>query len=1168
MNPPPNASNDRDEAFIRFAKERWLLSDQEATRCLKRCRETGRPAFEVAQELMLLSTSMTLIIEDLATGLESATGAPASPAPAKPGPAIGTSVKSPAAEDTSPLGRYQIERELGRGAMAIVYEAHDSKLDRRVALKVLSGTLAGDMDRPRFEQEARSLAKLGKHANVVGIYDVGSEGDIAFFTMELVQGESLDQWLGSQPRSLREIVTMVAEAARGLGHVHAHGVLHRDVKPQNILVANDGRCLVGDFGLARPREVDTRLTATGMILGTPIYMAPEQGVNIEDLSPAADVYALGVVLYEALCGDLPFNGESVVELLLTKAQDDAPPLRSKRPDLPVALEAMVMRCLDRRRERRYADGAAFAQALDQWLETKTSAQPPRLPPAPAAPPAQVAPPRKLVTGPTLVTAATVCVFAAMGLVAIQVDRHRAESKDQATLPPAQPASGADVAVQVAILKPATDLLSDDGVVSVEGRIIAGNAKEVWIGTQPVEVSEGRFEAEVSLEDGRHQLVVRLEPEAEPLASVRIRVDTSAPLVSVTAPTAGVVTSSSLVLVRGTVEDAHLETVQLSDGTPLTLAEEGSFHHEMVLPDQDGEVVVELVARDRVGNETRHPIRLVVDRTPPRIVLDHEETLVSAVGAEVTLQGRVEDAHPGTLLVDGQARSLDADGRFHVSLDVANEGSRETLLQAQDTVGLRSPEQRVSIIGDGTPPRIEIEEPLENLATQNSQVSVRGRVADTHGVDMVTVQGQTVVLASDGAFSTSVPVTEGETRIEVVAEDAAGNRTSLTRTVTQDLTPPTIRLLSEIPKMAWGRDQRRLAIKGTVDEPGCTVTVNGEPATLSGNLFEALIKLSPKENLIEIVARDRAGNQQRETAQVVYHTTKPKLPEGTWWKPTPEQLTYAKRSKRILWFENAIDMRLVLIPPGKFLMGRPEQDRTHPWAATQHPVTLTQGFYIGATEVTHGQFRHFRNTNSEPFQGRQLNHPNQPVTFVSWDNCQRFCQWLTEKHGGGKLVYRLATEAEWEYACRAGTTTRYFWGTNPDLAAKYANGTDEVSLEELDLDPKDSRIKEGYNLPSTHDDGFRVSAPVGSFQPNPWGLFDMIGNVIEWCQDRMGPNSGDAVTNPLGPDQGAKRVIRGGSWMTGGQKSLEASRRSATAATTLIERLGFRVVAVPAGEKRR
>jgi eukaryotic-like serine/threonine-protein kinase len=240
--------------------------------------------------------------------------------------------------------RYELERVLGTGGMATVFCAFDTVLERKVALKILHEQFAADDDYvARFDNEARAAARL-THPNIVTVIDRGAQDGRRFIVFEHVDGETLKQLAGRDgPLSVEIVLRLGADVARGLAFAHSNGIVHRDVKPQNVLVDDHGRAKVTDFGIARTGTASGH-TETGTILGTGSYISPEQARG-ERAGPASDVYALGAVLHELLTGRPPYDGPSLVAVAMSHVRDPVPDVAAERPDCPAELAALVERCL-------------------------------------------------------------------------------------------------------------------------------------------------------------------------------------------------------------------------------------------------------------------------------------------------------------------------------------------------------------------------------------------------------------------------------------------------------------------------------------------------------------------------------------------------------------------------------------------------------------------------------------------------------------------------------------------------------------------------------------------------------------------------------------------------------------------------------------------------------
>jgi serine/threonine-protein kinase len=255
-------------------------------------------------------------------------------------------------------GRYEVERTLGGGGMAVVYLARDGELGRPVALKVLAENLADDAElRHRFVREARLAARLS-HPNVVRVYDAGEEDGRPYIVMECVEGESLAELLRREGRlDPDRVAELGTQACAGLEHAHRAGLVHRDVKPANLLLTEDGTLKVADFGIAHAVG-GTRVTEVGTVLGTAAYLSPEQALG-EQVTPAADLYSLGTCLYELLAGEPPYGHETLGELFSRREAGPPPPLRG----VPRRLEAAILRCLERDPRERPASAAELARSL-------------------------------------------------------------------------------------------------------------------------------------------------------------------------------------------------------------------------------------------------------------------------------------------------------------------------------------------------------------------------------------------------------------------------------------------------------------------------------------------------------------------------------------------------------------------------------------------------------------------------------------------------------------------------------------------------------------------------------------------------------------------------------------------------------------------------------------
>ncbi|MFZ0449503.1 MAG: serine/threonine-protein kinase [Desulfatiglandaceae bacterium] len=266
------------------------------------------------------------------------------------------------------LGRYLIQEEIGKGGMGIVYRAYDPEIDRNLALKVLRSDQAEDEEIVRrFVREAKAAGRL-THPNIVIIYDVGEDKGRAFIAMELLSGLSLENMIRKGPLPLKDAFFLAGQIAHALHYAHRKGVIHRDIKPSNIIIDGVGQVKITDFGIARVQDVALQeQTRTGEILGTPTYMSPEQ-IQGKKVGGSADLFSLGLILYEMISGEKPFKGDSIVSLFHAILNEQPIPLKRKISGLSGDVDKIVLKALEKDPSKRYDSGDDFARALLEFQE--------------------------------------------------------------------------------------------------------------------------------------------------------------------------------------------------------------------------------------------------------------------------------------------------------------------------------------------------------------------------------------------------------------------------------------------------------------------------------------------------------------------------------------------------------------------------------------------------------------------------------------------------------------------------------------------------------------------------------------------------------------------------------------------------------------------------------
>ena len=265
-------------------------------------------------------------------------------------------------------GRYQIVKELGKGSMGVVYQAYDPQIDRSVAIKVLrQDRLTSEAFIQRFLREAKAIGRLS-HPNIVTVYDVGEDQGTIYIAMEFLEGEPLHKIMEGKRFGLQEILHLGIQAAETLDYAHRKGIIHRDVKPSNIILQSSGQIKITDFGIAHIEDTSASVqTQSGEILGTPAYMSPEQVMG-QPIDGRSDLFSLGIILYELSSGKRPFGGENLTAIFHSITQTNPPEPAKINPDIPQNLSQIILKCLRKTPDKRFETGKTLAAALESCLK--------------------------------------------------------------------------------------------------------------------------------------------------------------------------------------------------------------------------------------------------------------------------------------------------------------------------------------------------------------------------------------------------------------------------------------------------------------------------------------------------------------------------------------------------------------------------------------------------------------------------------------------------------------------------------------------------------------------------------------------------------------------------------------------------------------------------------
>jgi formylglycine-generating enzyme required for sulfatase activity/serine/threonine protein kinase len=1117
------------------------------------------------------------------------------------------------ADEIGRLGAYRILKVLGQGGMGVVFQAHDPKLKRLCAIKAMRPEVASRAGmKDRFLREAQAAAAL-ESDYVVPIYQVDEDNGAPYIAMPFLKGMSLEDWLQTRQREKPDsklkpqvILKLARDIARGLAEAHAAGLIHRDIKPANIWLDSkvSGRARILDFGLARLTEGtgDQHLTQSGMVLGTPAYMAPEQAEG-EKLDGRADLFSLGVIVYRLCTGELPFKGNSTLATLAALVTRDPPPPAAVNPATPPALSDLVMWLLRKDREARIGSAKEVlteVQRLERELAAGTTSESQfaseSISEADAA----------SVSSSPVVEAASVgktgdASFSASTMLQVAGDITASQlGRLNRVFPPnrrwtAFAAAAAAIVLAGIVLYWATD----KGTVRIEinapgitAQFDDDGATLSQADRQPIKLSSGKhglrikygaleFETDkfvlprgetidlkVELLPGKVQVVqgnktIGERPWPPAVANVDVKgwpLDAPPPAI---AP------------FDAAQAKTHQEAWAKYLGVPVEYINSIGMKFRLIPPGEFmmGSTPEEIEAALAVAGNNEHWKEHIRSETP-----QHKVILTQAIylGVHEVTQAQYEQVmgqNPSHFAATGPGKDavVGMDTTHHpVELVSWNDAAefcaklsekeqlRPCYFRSGETVtmldgnGYRLPTeaQWEFACRAGTTTKYWIGDQDESLG----QAAWLGRNSGgrTHAVGelkanplgLYDIHGSVWEWVQDWWEPTYYGQFQEKPALDPGGPSSAGSRrvlrggywglnASFCRASSRGAVDPTYRYCNIGFRVALAVDAIR--------KPSATTA--STPTAASAGWHGWPVDAPPP-------------------AIAPFDADQAKTHQEAWAKYLGVPVEYI----------NSIGMKFRLIPPGEFLMGSTPQEVEATLAevgdeefwkkhirsqAPQHPVLLTQPLYLGMHEVTQAQYELVMERNPAYFSasggGKHLvagvETSQHAVEMVSWSDAWDFCTRLSAKEKlnspdssigdsgpAPAVACRLPTEAEWEFACRAGTTT------------KYSIGERNESLSQAGW----------FNLNASGR-----SHAVGQLRPNPFGLYDVHGNVWEWIQDwwdsdYYGKIADDVTVNPRGPAvPGHQRIVRGGGWL-GRDFYCQSSGRGAAKPADAHSELGFRV----------
>ena len=1045
-------------------------------------------------------------------------GAPArkAAAPGSPVVASGSVISAPPELTNHP--DYEILKELGRGGMGVVYLARNRMMDRLEVLKVVNKAL---LDRPealeRFQQEIRSAARLA-HTNIVAAYSVLRPGDLLVFAMEYVRGQDLSQVVKARGQlPVAHAAFYAHQVALGLQHAHEKGMVHRDIKPNNLMLAVEGKkhiVKILDFGLSKAtseKGAEAGLTKSGQILGTPDYVAPEQTLAAQNADIRADIYSLGCTLYHLLSGGPPFQ-ESSLYAILEAHQKRAPrSLNLVRPDVPVELAAVVAKMMAKGRSKRYQTPAEVARALAPFFKpgqkgatadvapsspgvppispSPGGLRPPlamRVPPSPGS--SEVLQHRPLPVVTPLPAPVPVPVPEHVSAMAIDTSvERRAASRRRgwwSTLPPWQQRLAVAGASALLFLGIAFLVRTPHGTIEIE---LSDPKAKVSVAVDGNKVDIGGLDDPLSLEVGEHELKVRGKGYETYTKKLTITRGKNAPV-----------------------------TVTLQKRTP---------------PEPAPSPTLPPTFENILGMEF--------------VLVPKGKSWLGGGGGKIGDED-VEIAHDFYLgkytVTQEEWQKVMQKNPSHYS---RTGGGKEAVKDVPDVELKRFPVEMVSW-----------EDCKEFVSRLNEQVQESGWVyrLPREAEWEYACRGGPLADRFDSAFDFYF---EKPTN-QLLPDQANFGKPDNGRTCQAGLYKPNRLGLHDMHGNVhqWCDDEARVVRGGSkYSSPVYCRAATRFAASQANNIGLRLARVAVEKNTEKATSAPTTGATPPPLAIAPFNAKQALAHQEAW----------AKHLGTKVEIENSVGMKLRLIPPGEFTMGSPQEEIDALVQSTtdqnaqsvfrgegpQHRVKLTKAFYLGTCEVTQQQHLEVMGDNPSHFSPtgvfkdavQGLDTSRHPVERTSCSNgAVWFCNKLSEKEqlppyyvhyeGTVKILggtgYRLPTEAEWEHACRAGTTTRWSFGDDETNLGRHA----------------------WIGASATH--------PVGLLPANPFGLYDLYGNVGEFCWDWYGEYAARAATDPPGASAGTLRVLRGGAFNINPHYARSGNRFGLDPIYRYIHFFGFRV----------
>jgi len=1007
--------------------------------------------------------------------------------------------------DTLVLGNYLILDKLGAGGMGQVFRARHRRMERVVALKVLSKKAFSPTAVARFQREVKAAARL-THPNIVTAHDADEADGMHFLVMELVEGNDLANLVKVQgPLPLAQALDCILQAARGLEHAHCEGIIHRDIKPSNLLLDKKGTLKILDMGLAlvsdpladagAARGAD--LTQSGSIMGTIDYMAPEQAMDSRQADARSDIYSLGCTLHYLLTGRPPYGGDTVLKRLTAHQQSAIPLLSSTRPDIPPGCDEVFGRMMGKRPATRFQTAKELVAALESLRNQPASAWPV---PVAAQP---------IAARPVAAVSATPVPSGVKDLESIVLP-----GGDRTSRKPRKSSSKMPLVMAAVVLLFA---LAGAGVLLVSGQ----KADEVAQG-KPASIVES--------------------PTADPEPAVQPAKEAPPPEFSPAEPT-------PLAATLPEAMPTKVEPPPNAASTAPPVAAPVVPNVPLTKPAPPSPPVVAPIV-----SVASAPLPAAADAKAPIPSAESQReamTLLKDIYKDDYAQAKqpaAKTALAEKLLSELQNTKNDA-ASLYVMLSEARDLAVEAANPAVATHAIRSLAERFTV-----KPLKELAAALDKMTSKPHLGEVNHAIAEAALVSVGEAQldedfgiakrlADIAVAAAKKAKDPSLlkRATESVKSVAVAKQQCDAWQTAqvvLAQTPGDPVANLVVGRYLCFVKEDWEQGLAHLA-KGSDgslrDLAAKSPKLSHDPTALADIGDAWFIAAEKAKGKDKANLRAGAAYWYAQAAPAATGLVKTKIEKRLAELGTSSAKRISAKGKQLpetleLPLAPNVEIKFRLIEAGHFTMGSPLGEAgSRQSDEQQHEVKISMPFYVSVTEVTQAQWQVVMGGNPVTLQP----DPTRPVAQITWTECQQFIENLNRSSAGQAFRFRLPTETEWEYACRAGTTTACYFG------------------DDLGLLPQYGWFKANSGA-TTH--------PVGQLKPNAWGLHDMYGNVFEWCADWYADTYyfDFQKDDPPGSPTGNERCLRGGSW-DNAAGVCRSARRAHQPPGYRSPNIGFRVV---------